>query len=523
MFSFNVDKTQISAVEKEQMTSGSVNVYTVEFTFSSDWDGFSRTAVFKTGSITKTLFLGDSTECQVPWEVLVLPQQKVQIGVYGVSDAGDVLPTVWTDLGTVLLGVDIDGSEPAPTPEAWQTALADKGDALGKTEDGKIGLYSGDRLLSSVEAAGSTPIAIDSNPQLGSANAVSSGGVYSEFQKTQPKLAGTPLQIVGFDATGAAISVQRWSNQNLLDNWDFTDPINQLGESVYEKAAGVNDANFECIDRYKLSTTKECMMRVALPTAEEKCLTLSVSGPAGTKIMVQRMEPEVSNWLRGQVVTLSLKLYNGDVLYRTYSVPSSGRLDGPGILIPGISGTKFYSNLFFFEDSPYGLFRLWQHTGDSSDDSVKIEAVKLEPGPYQTLAYKDASGKWIRNDPTPNRAVELLKCQRHMMVFNAGTMFQAVGVGGSFSTKRAIILVDVPTPLRANPKVSYSGQWRLLSPYDGATQKSVTGMTLSTVSSSPTKVALYADITDGTLTFPGPYILSANNDATARLVLDASV
>ena len=45
--------------------------------------------------------------------------------------------------------------------------------------------------------------------------------------------------------------------------------------------------------------------------------------------------------------------------------------------------------------------------------NAKIIACQLEPGNRQTLARKDAGGAWVLNNPTPNMALELLKCQRY--------------------------------------------------------------------------------------------------------------
>ena len=40
-------------------------------------------------------------------------------------------------------------------------------------------------------------------------------------------------------------------------------------------------------------------------------------------------------------------------------------------------------------------------------------AAKLELGLVQTLTHRDASGNWVLNDPSPDPALELLKCQRY--------------------------------------------------------------------------------------------------------------
>ena len=46
-----------------------------------------------------------------------------------------------------------EGGRP-PTPEAWEEELAKKGDTLGYTPEGGLGLYAGDRLLSAVPGCG---------------------------------------------------------------------------------------------------------------------------------------------------------------------------------------------------------------------------------------------------------------------------------------------------------------------------------------------------------------------------------
>lgn len=49
------------------------------------------------------------------------------------------------------------------------------------------------------------------------------------------------------------------------------------------------------------------------------------------------------------------------------------------------------------------------------NSSVKLIAAKLELGPTQTLAHKDATGNWVLNDPPPDYGLELLKCQRYQL------------------------------------------------------------------------------------------------------------
>lgn len=61
------------------------------------------------------------------------------------------MPTVWANLGWIVEGAVPGGN---PLPEDWQEALDSKGDTLAYTEEGELGLYSGDKLLSSVPIEG---------------------------------------------------------------------------------------------------------------------------------------------------------------------------------------------------------------------------------------------------------------------------------------------------------------------------------------------------------------------------------
>lgn len=154
MFVLYADKNQLAVREKEPVTSGSVNVYPVRFEFSPDWDGLDRTAVFQAGCREQAVSLAGGA-CTIPSEVLSEPGYYLMAGVCGRSGETVVLPTVWANLGLISEGaVTGEAPGPAPPPEGWQEALDSKGDSLGYTYSGELGLYSGDRLLSSVPIEG---------------------------------------------------------------------------------------------------------------------------------------------------------------------------------------------------------------------------------------------------------------------------------------------------------------------------------------------------------------------------------
>ena len=154
MFEFYAEKNKLLLCRRGRVTSGSANVYSVHFVFSVDWESLTRTAVFRAAEARVSVLLGPEGTCNVPWEVLQKPGCALEAGVYGTDAAGEtVLPTVWVNLGTILEGVT-PGEVIPPTPELWEQALARKGDALGYTENGELGLYSGEELLSSVPVSG---------------------------------------------------------------------------------------------------------------------------------------------------------------------------------------------------------------------------------------------------------------------------------------------------------------------------------------------------------------------------------
>ena len=153
MFRLFAEKNKLALLEREPVTSGSVNVYGAQFEFSEDWTGLDRTAVFEAAGVSREVRLYPGGACVVPWEVLRVPGVRLRAGVYGKQGGEVVLPTVWANLGVILEGVPA-GESPPPSPDVWEQALAGKGDALGYTEDGELGLYSGEKLLSSVVVSG---------------------------------------------------------------------------------------------------------------------------------------------------------------------------------------------------------------------------------------------------------------------------------------------------------------------------------------------------------------------------------
>lgn len=142
MFAVKVDKNIASIVEKEQITSGSQNVYVTQFEFSDEWQYLERTARFRGGDKVIDILLDNTNKCMIPWEVMTKAKVTVEVGAYGVKDGNVVLPTVWASMPIVLqsvLGEDDSAWPSEPTPDVYQQILARLGDLEDKIAEGGTG------------------------------------------------------------------------------------------------------------------------------------------------------------------------------------------------------------------------------------------------------------------------------------------------------------------------------------------------------------------------------------------------
>ena len=115
----------------ELLTAGMAKAVTVEFVFSPEWDGLTKTAVFSNGKTTVDVLAAnwDGDTVTVPHEVLAVPGRHASVGVYGADESGVVLPTVWVSLGKVQPGAGPSGDETAdPSLPVWAQLQKQIGD-----------------------------------------------------------------------------------------------------------------------------------------------------------------------------------------------------------------------------------------------------------------------------------------------------------------------------------------------------------------------------------------------------------
>lgn len=115
----------------ELLTAGMAKAVTVEFVFSDDWSGLTKTAVFSAGRTTVDVLESawDGNKVVVPHEILADAGPIARVGVYGANADGLILPTVWVTLGKVMPAAEPSGDPGAdPTLPIWAQMQKQIGD-----------------------------------------------------------------------------------------------------------------------------------------------------------------------------------------------------------------------------------------------------------------------------------------------------------------------------------------------------------------------------------------------------------
>lgn len=120
MFIVECQKNQARVRQTEPITSGSQNVYVVQFKLSEEWDPLIATAVFMAGNRIINVLLDDDRECMVPWEVMQYAGEQVMVGVFGTMNGNVVLPTIWASMGNLQQGVTTGIYPSEPTQSVYQ-------------------------------------------------------------------------------------------------------------------------------------------------------------------------------------------------------------------------------------------------------------------------------------------------------------------------------------------------------------------------------------------------------------------
>lgn len=266
------------------------------------------------------------------------------------------------------------------------------------------------------------------------------------FAAKQDKLTGQPGQVVGFDGMGLAYAVPGWSNQNLLINSDFRNPVNRNGKTSYSGGGPT-------IDGWQAYTGAPAV------SLEDGAIKFS-KGDWGQPLRIKGILPGT--------YTMSALASGSNFAAFSFSIPAGS---GPATYYFDIPGTNLRMTFAYKWIVQSHLFYL---TNNSDADDARVIAAKLERGPIQTLAHQDADGKWVLNDPPPNKALELAKCQRYQVVYSATLNIAAVG----FASNQTSVLAKISCPpLRGVPTLNFDKLYLSSGTNAGANSIPVTRVT----------------------------------------------
>ncbi len=306
-------------------------------------------------------------------------------------------------------------------------------------------------------------------------------------------------------------NVNQLNNPNLLINWYLKDPINQRGQNVYTAAGYTIDMLYNRTTNTKLSLTDKGL-KIEVTTA-----------PGGSKNQFVSQRLENYKELLGKTVTLSwlvteaqcsgsgLRCYltasngvglnsqsvGGDVVY----VKAPGLYSITATLPPSIDYSGINAAFLMHDNSAIG-------------DYVTVEAWKLELGSVSTLAHREGDA-WVLNDPPPDPAVELAKCQRYQINLATKASYQIFGIGRAASATSATISAPLPVTMRiATPALEVDAAKFLLN-----NTIPVLGMTLSNASANAAKINV--TVAGGLTAGEACFLTNANN--IVPLILNATL
>ena len=118
MTRIKINNNSAEVVEEEFYTSGMVGAK-IAFQFSEEWNGLTKTAVFRTDHLQKDV-INVTNVCTIPHECLEKAGERLVVGVYGTNGNDIVIPTIYVSLGRIKQGADPGGDVSIdPTLPVW--------------------------------------------------------------------------------------------------------------------------------------------------------------------------------------------------------------------------------------------------------------------------------------------------------------------------------------------------------------------------------------------------------------------
>lgn len=92
---FSVQRHILTRTDNTTITTNSKQIHRVIFSFSSEWEGTEKAAVFRQGSMSFNVILDENDSCVIPGEVLISDRAvDIHVSVYGIKDNTTITSTV---------------------------------------------------------------------------------------------------------------------------------------------------------------------------------------------------------------------------------------------------------------------------------------------------------------------------------------------------------------------------------------------------------------------------------------------
>lgn len=512
MFKIKVNRNIISVQETESLTSGSVSVYHCQFSFDHSWEGFFRSAVFRVGSMVRTVPLDEGDTCDIPWELLVREHigLPVEVSVYGTKDETEILPTIWDKLGRIR-----GGSEPGEDAKEFSPGVYDRIVSLVKVYSDKTKGDKGDKG----DPGEGDMVATVYDPD----GAVASEGGISSYVGGQ---IGTHNNDTAAHADIRAELATK-TNPNLLHNWYLENPVDQRCGYVFDTntypAINTVSSSWETL---KIGFVRvESLLAAHDGSGHHAVFThngviyhgqvnMHVRGYIGAVHAIDRWRIDAGAVLMKDTGlafsdALLMQFFEGTKIVDGETYTLSFLTDNHLYTTSATLSSKVEAHAWQINHWDNGVFVGGNYQGNGIfavciapyGNPINLIAAKLELGETQTLAHQEESGNWVLNEIL-DYSEELAKCQRYQLELQY-TNYRASLVSAD------ILEFSVPTPvtLRSSPPVPSCEIRRI----DGTVE---TGFTFSayTVSSGIKVVAAKTGhgLTDGCLALLGGAIFDAN-------------
>ena len=286
-----------------------------------------------------------------------------------------------------------------------------------------------------------------------------------------------------------------YSNKNLLDNWDFTNPVNQRGQTEYDNldcshTNGMTIDRWQIIDYHKVSIKDGYVL-----------LTGSAQSNQYGQI-IQNWFDDIKK-VRGKTFTLSLKYYQSSSYSSRITAWFTTGVAGIDNSVTGTNTSGIISTTFTIPSNDTSAYVVIGNSLTKSYTEARIYAVKLEYGDISTLA-NDMLG--VSYDE------ELHKCQYYYQRFTSSQDFSTfsttntwVGNGIVFGT------LEMTRPMRKMPILSFKDAFLQIEDKSIRFVPNITSMTVE-----PSAVSGDLGTTSTTLKFMATYDSSGWSSDTSH-------